>query len=128
MNYNFSRVEEIKRLKEEIADEQRKQSEYSQHMKKRGEIFCYIRTAFQHLMNALRHVGMEHVPDKKQYPDEDLNLPLLKFNAFVPKAKPPSPYEEDGKPTNIHCVSHCNIVYYHLTCYDNQMRSVSFDS
>lgn len=67
------------------------------HMKKEGEIVCYLRQSFQHITSVLRQVGEEHSPEKREYPTEDLKLPLLKFAAFAPKVKPPQPFEEDGK-------------------------------
>lgn len=64
-------------------------------MKIRGETVCFLRSAFQHIIDVLRHVGEEHSPPKHPYPNTDLELPLLKFDAILPKL--PSPTEEDAE-------------------------------
>lgn len=63
-------------------------------MQIRGETVCFLRSAFQHIIDVVRNVGEEHLPPKHPYPNSDLELPLLKFDTILPKL--PSPTEEDA--------------------------------
>lgn len=84
---------EIFKIKSEIAKQKDQQRECEKNMKIRGETVCFLRSAFQHIIDVVRHVGEEHTPAKQPYPNSDLELPLLKFDAILPKL--PSPLEED---------------------------------
>ena len=84
-------------MKSNIKEAQEEQSEYLQKIKERNEIQSVLKYSFQHLLSVVRHVGEEHIANKAEYPNSDLNLSLLKFSTFVAKAHPPEPYEEDGK-------------------------------
>jgi len=54
------------------------------------------RSGFQNLFEVLTNIDPKHRALNPPYPTPDLNLPLLKFAAFAPKAIPPSPFEDDG--------------------------------
>lgn len=77
--------------------EDQKQQELKKQIQEHDEIISLLKLSFQHMLNVLRHVGEKHVALKTAYPNEDLNLSLLKFSTFVTKAYPPEPYEEDGQ-------------------------------
>lgn len=92
---NFRRNFQIFKINSEIAKQKDQQRECEQNMKTRGETVCFLRSAFQHIIDIVRHVGEEHSPPKHPYPNPDLELPLLKFDTILPK--PPSPTEEDAE-------------------------------
>lgn len=82
-------------LRIEILNEQRTQSDLKSTIDDRNIMLSKLKLSFQHALDVLRHVGDKHTAERT-YTNPDLNLPLLNFTALEPRARPPSPEEEDG--------------------------------
>lgn len=84
-------------LRFEILEEDRLQSEMTKNIQERNSMLSRLKFSFQHTIDVLRHVGDKHVAER-MYDNPDLTLPLLKFTGFANKARPPSPFEDNGTP------------------------------
>lgn len=99
-----------------IMKEESNQLELNKTIKERNMLLSKLKLSFQHTLDVLRHVGDKHTA-KKTYDNHDLELPLLKFNAFPPRARPPSPNEESGNiVANILLLSYCAGLSYSFEC------------
>lgn len=72
------------------------QSDLKSTIDDRNVMLSKLKLSFQHALDVLRHVGDKHTADRA-YTNPDLGLPLLNFTALAPRARPPSPAEEDSK-------------------------------
>nr|AAX33652.1 Dbuz\CG14609f-PA [Drosophila buzzatii] len=91
----INRLERIRELKLMMKTDEEFEELSVNHIKSRADAYVLMRWTVWNLWEILRHVDRNPKLYKRQYPNEFLKLPLLKFELFDVRAFPPELFEED---------------------------------
>ncbi|XP_061396986.1 uncharacterized protein LOC133332619 [Musca vetustissima] len=89
----IDRLDKIKDLNDKIKQQDAKEKDTVQAMKRNNDLFVVLRIFLWNIFDMLRHVYKTSRPKRIQYPNSYLKLPLLKFETMT--SCPPENMEED---------------------------------
>ncbi|XP_017874694.1 PREDICTED: uncharacterized protein LOC108621720 isoform X1 [Drosophila arizonae] len=91
----INRLERIRELRLMMKSDNEFEEQSIAHIQNRADAYVLLRWTVWNLWEILRHVDRNPKLYKRQYPNEFLKLPLLKFELLEIRAFPPELFEED---------------------------------